>query len=140
MVYLDDAILLRPHSKAIDASLKDLRARFKLTEEGDIADYLELQVSRLSTGAMALTQPQLITSILHNLNFSENTKAKNTSAVSTHLLQRDHEGEKFNEHWDYRLVIGKLNFLEKSSCPDLVFAVHQCACFRQTLASCMPTP
>ena len=129
MVYVDDAILLSPHSKAIDASLKDLREWSKLTEEGDIADYLGLQVSRLPTGAMALTQPQLITSILHDLNFSKNTKAKNTPAVSTQLLQHDPEGEKFNEHWDYWSVIGKLNFLEKSSCPDLAFAVHQCACF-----------
>ena len=107
MVYVDDAILLRPHSKAINASLKDLRARFKLTEEGDIADYLGLQVSRLTTGSMALTQPQLIASILRDLNFSENTKAKNTPAVSTQLLQWDHEGEKFDEHWDYQSVIRK---------------------------------
>ncbi|MEL6804414.1 MAG: hypothetical protein AAFO91_11625, partial [Bacteroidota bacterium] len=29
----------------------------------------------------------------------------------------------------YRRVIGKLNFLEKSTRPDLAYAVHQCARF-----------
>ena len=129
MVYMDDATLLSPHSKSIDASLQALWANFNLTEEGDIADYLGLQVTRLTTGTLSLTQPQLIASILKDLNFAKNTKAKNTPAASTHLLQRDPEGEHFDEHWDYRSVIGKMNFLEKSSRPDLAFAVHQCACF-----------
>ena len=31
--------------------------------------------------------------------------------------------------FNYRSVIGKLNFLEKSTCPDITYAVHQCAHF-----------
>ena len=31
--------------------------------------------------------------------------------------------------FNYRSVIGKLNFLEKSTCPDIAYAVHQCARF-----------
>ena len=48
--------------------------------------------------------------------------------MSTHLLQCDQHGELFNEHWDYRSVNGKLSCLEKSSWPDIAFAVHQCTC------------
>ena len=96
MVYVDDAILLSPHSKSIDASLQALWARFNLTEEGDIADYLGLQVTRLNTGTLSLTQPQLIVRILKDLNFAKNTKAKNILAASTHLLQRDPEGKRFD--------------------------------------------
>ena len=33
------------------------------------------------------------------------------------------------EEFHYRSVIGKLNFLEKSTCPDLAYSVNQCACF-----------
>jgi hypothetical protein len=39
------------------------------------------------------------------------------------------EGDDFDEHWAYRSVIGKLNFLEKSTRPDISYAVHQCARF-----------
>ena len=31
--------------------------------------------------------------------------------------------------FNYHSVIGKLNFLEKSTCPDITYAVHQCAHF-----------
>ena len=33
------------------------------------------------------------------------------------------------EIFDYRSVIGKLNFLEKSTRPDIAYATHQCARF-----------
>lgn len=127
MVYVDDAILLSPSKKYIDASLQDLRQSFKLTDEGNIADYLGIKVTRLATGIISLTQPQLIESILRDINFSKNTKSKTIPAVSTHLLQQDSEGDTFNEHWDYRSLIGKVNFLEKSTRPNIAFAVHQCA-------------
>ena len=121
MVYVDDAILLSPHSKSIDASLQALRTSFNLTEEGDIADYLGLQVTRLTTGTLSLTQPQLIASILKDLNFAKNPKAKNTPAASTHLLPHDPEGDHFDEHWDYRSVIGKLNpQIGRASCRERV--------------------
>ena len=129
MVYVDDAILLSPYSSEINKSLQQLRQHFKLTEEGEIADYLGLKVQKLPNGNISLSQPHLIASILKDINFSANTKMKSTPAVSTQLLQRDLDGDPFNEHWDYQSVIGKLNFLEKSSRPDIAFAVHQCARF-----------
>jgi ATP-binding cassette subfamily B (MDR/TAP) protein 1 len=35
----------------------------------------------------------------------------------------------FDGHFNYRRVIGKLNYLEKSTRPDIAYAVHQCARF-----------
>jgi hypothetical protein len=35
----------------------------------------------------------------------------------------------FREKWDYRRIIGKLNFLEKSTRPEIAYAVHQCVRF-----------
>ena len=35
----------------------------------------------------------------------------------------------FDGHFDYSFMIGKLNFVKKSSCPDIAYPVHQCACF-----------
>ena len=34
-----------------------------------------------------------------------------------------------NTEFNYCSVIGKLNFLEKSTCPDITYSVHQCAHF-----------
>ena len=35
----------------------------------------------------------------------------------------------FDDSFNYRSVIGKLNYLEKSSRPDIAYATHQCAIF-----------
>jgi hypothetical protein len=40
-----------------------------------------------------------------------------------------HKSKPHNEEWNYRSVVGKLNYLEKSSGPDLACSVHQCARF-----------
>jgi hypothetical protein len=70
----------------------------------------------------------LINSIINDLGFKENTKGKDTPAPSTASINRDLDGKGHDESWEYRSVIGKLNFLEKSTRPDTIaFAVHQCA-------------
>ena len=45
------------------------------------------------------------------------------------ILHKDTQGAKIHPHFNYRSVIGKLNFLKKSTRLDLAYAVHQCAQF-----------
>jgi len=57
-------------------------------------------------------------------------KPKRTPFKSNTILRRDSENKvAHNATWEYRSVIGKLNFLEKSTRPDISYAVHQCARF-----------
>jgi hypothetical protein len=44
-------------------------------------------------------------------------------------LHKNEGEEPHDESFHYRSVIGKLNYLEKSSRPDIAYAVHQCARF-----------
>jgi hypothetical protein len=67
--------------------------------------------------------------LLDDLSFNERTGTKKTPASPTVKLNRDIHGEPFQEDWQYRGVIGKLNFIEKSTRPDIAYAVHQCARF-----------
>jgi hypothetical protein len=56
------------------------------------------------------------------------TKTKDKAAPLSTILCRDLDGSPFVETWDYRSIIGKLNFLEKSTRPEITYhAVHQCA-------------
>ncbi|KAI2507111.1 G-protein coupled peptide receptor [Fragilaria crotonensis] len=127
MIYTDDGIFCGPDDAEIAVCLKDLSSRFDITDEGDIDEYLGVKVTREDDGTITLTQPHLIDSIIADLGFRENTKTKSTPAPSTASINRDLDGEAHNESWEYRSVIGKLNFLEKSTRPDIAFAVHQCA-------------
>ncbi len=77
-----------------------------------------------------MTQPQLIESILKNLKLDgSNAKARSTPTLKTRVLHKDEKGAPFDESFHSRSVIGKLNYLEKSTRPDISFAVHQCARF-----------
>ena len=98
---------------------------------GDVKDFLGIQVIKHKDGSIELTQPQLIESILKDLNFQANTKTKETPTWSTVILHKDTKGEDFNKDFHCRSVIGKLNFLEKSTRPDISYAVHQCAWFSE---------
>jgi hypothetical protein len=57
------------------------------------------------------------------------SKMKDKPAPSSTILHRDLDGSPFQEKWDSCCIIGKLNFLEKSTCPEIACAVHQCARF-----------
>ena len=59
----------------------------------------------------------------------ETHKPKETPAVATKQLTKDPDAGDHDRKWDYRRVIGKLNYLEKCTRPELAFAVHQCARF-----------
>ena len=60
----------------------------------------------------------------------KNGQLPNTPIQSNLLLQQyEHEESHDNKRFHYRSVIGKLNYLEKSTRPDISYAVNQCARF-----------
>eukprot|EP00957_Ditylum_brightwellii_P017201 1296892-Ditylum_brightwellii.AAC.1 len=52
-----------------------------------------------------------------------------TPASSTSILAKDQEGKPKKENWNYRSIIGMLNFLVNLTHPELAHAVHQCVRF-----------
>jgi hypothetical protein len=105
---------------------------FNMTDEETLCDYLGVKVDYLDNGTIKLSQPHLIQQILDDLGFNERTGTKATPAASTVKLSRDIHEEPFDEDWHYRSVIGvigKMNFVEKSTRPGIAYSVHQCARF-----------
>ncbi len=130
LVYVDDSILMGPDNAELEHLLREMHKKFKIQEEGELCDYLGVEIKKEADGSITLTQPQLIDSILNDLQLNgANVKARNTPALKTRILHKDERGTPFDESFHYRSVIGKLNYLEKSTRPDLSFAVHQCARF-----------
>ena len=128
-VYVDDGIFASPNAKDIDEAIKDLRRiQCDIEDQGELQDYLGVNVMRDSEG-IHLTQPHLIDQIINDVGISPKSPPKSTPAASTVILTADPEGKSFEYTFDYRSVIGKLNFLEKSTRPDIAYAVHQCARF-----------
>ena len=133
MVYIDDCILISPNKDEVDKvidELKRAKANFTVDDLGDVDDYMGAKVEPRPNGKLKLSQPQLIESILKDLHLQSNTNGRKTPALQT-LLHKDPNGPDMTKEFHYRSVIGKLNFLEKSTCPDISFIVHQCALFSE---------
>lgn len=126
-VYVDDGIFISNDSDDINKCIHDLkRAGCDIEDQGSISDYLGVNVKKDSHG-IKLHQPHLIEQISNDVGINHSAAGKEIPAPSTKTLTRDSEGEDFDNLFDYRLVVGKLNFLEKSMRPDIAYAVHQCA-------------
>ena len=57
---------------------------------------------------------------------------KSTPAVTNTLLHKDTDGPDIQPEFHYHSVVGKLNFLENSTRPDISVSVHQCARFSES--------
>ena len=130
VVYIDNCILFSPDNRLIDATIEKLRdEKFNIEDQGTINDFLGIKVERFPDRVILLTQPNLIESILQDLGLQNAEKGREIPALSTKILTKDESGPEMKDGFHYRSVIGKLNFLEKSTRPDLAYSVGQCAHF-----------
>jgi hypothetical protein len=131
VLYTDDSILAGPDKAEINQIIKEMqKVKLNITVEGDLEDFLGINIDRRKDGTINLTQPHLIDQILKDLRLEdENVTTKDTPASSSKILRRHTDSEPFDGSFNYRSVIGKLNYLEKGSRSDISYIVHQCARF-----------
>ena len=131
LVYVDDAILTGPDKLEIEQIYDEMDTIFDISYEGDISDYLGVHITRTDQGKLELTQRKLIDTILKDMNILAETKTRKVPAKTSVLLTKGENKEPHKATWKYRSIIGKLNFLEKSTRPDIAYAVHNCARFME---------
>ena len=121
--YVDDGIFVSKNKVSIDKALADLKnpkkakRSFNIDDQGDITDYLGINFDVLEDGRLKLWQPHLIDQILEEVGINPREKVKSTPAASTKILKRCKDDPPAKVKFNYRKVIGKLNYLEKSSRP-----------------------
>ena len=129
IVYVDDGIFASPDKQAIDKAISELKEHCDIEDQGDITDYLGVNVERLPNGDFKLSQPHLIRQIVDEVKLSKRIAGRQTPAASTKILQRDEKAPSFDQRFNYRRIVGKLNFLEKSTRPEIAYSTHQIARF-----------
>jgi Reverse transcriptase (RNA-dependent DNA polymerase) len=129
VVYVDDGILVYPSQDKVNEELEILKKRFTISVEGTLSDYVGVNIEWTEDGRILMTQPNMIRSILKEMNFNEDTKERETPAYSSTVLKDGKNNEGHKADWHYRRIIGKLNFLSSSCRPDIACAVHQAARF-----------
>ena len=132
LVYTDDCILFGPDDKVNDKVVTDLQncnRNFTFNDQGEIGDFLGIQIQKLDDGSIVLMQPQLIDSIIQDLHLQSRSNPKTMPTVTTKLLHKDTHSPDMAPDFHYHSVIGKLNFIEKSTRPDITTSMHQCTQF-----------
>jgi hypothetical protein len=86
IVYVDDGIFASPEKKEIDKAIREMKALFDIDDQGDITDYLGVNVEHLPNGDIKLSQPQLINQIIEELKLSKHIAGRQTPAASTKIL------------------------------------------------------
>ena len=129
VLYTNDRILAGPSEQQIQETIKQMQeVGLQLTIEGDLEDFLGVNIDRTSRGAIHLTQPHLIDLILQDLCLKKGeSKCKDTPMRSSTILNKSKDSPEFDRSFNYRSVIGKMNYLEKVSRSELAYAIHQCA-------------
>jgi hypothetical protein len=129
VVSVDDGIFASPYPSEIDKAICDFQKNeFDVEDKGDIKDYLGVHVTNLNDGKLKLRQPHLISQIIDDVKLPKNM-LRGTPAQSSKILQCDESAPSYHGNFHYHSIIGKLDFLEKSTQPDIAYAVHQCARF-----------
>ena len=132
LVYVDDCIIIAKNDNIVSDiifSLSKGNEHFEFTDEGPLKDYLGVEFTRHKDGTLELKQEFLIQRIINAMTFDCSImNGKDNPAVKP-LLHKDTDGPPRKHDWHYRSLIGMLNYLEKTSRPELAFAVHQCARF-----------
>ena len=129
VLYVDDCIVISKSNEDANKIHAELQQRgFKTTDEGTLEQYLGLKIEQ-NKQTFRVTQPMLIDRIIASVPSMKDAKSAKSPAVTGQVLTKDDGGEPRKESWNYRSVVGMLNYLVTCTHPELSFAVHQCARF-----------
>jgi hypothetical protein len=94
LVYTDDTVLVGPDEGEIEKIVRTLSKNFKVEDQGDLSDYLGVNIERRKDGKIGMTQPTLTLSILKDVGLWENGRknqatSRTTPAYITTILNSD---------------------------------------------------
>ena len=112
VVYTDDCLIFAKEASVIVDLIANLAKTFQLEDQGAVNDFLGVRIQKTNTtGQFSITQPGLIESIIKVVGLGESSNMKSTPADG--ILHPDPNGAPREDVWNFRSVIGKLNFLRR---------------------------
>jgi hypothetical protein len=121
VLYTDDSIIAGPDKDKIYKIIKQIqKAGLDITVEGDLQDFLGINIQREDDGSMYMSQPHLIEQILRDLRLDgEKIKEKDTPAKLSVILNAGLNTKEFDGSFNYQAMKGKLNYLERGTRSDM---------------------
>jgi hypothetical protein len=133
LIYVDDALLFYKNKSAVEQLTEQMEKEgIQFREEEDVAGFLGVHIDRKlssdGTKTIHLTQKGLTERIVSAMHLN-GTDVKNSAVPVKRYLPIDENGEPAHGTFDYRSVVGQLNYLQGHSRPDITMATSQVARF-----------
>eukprot|EP00978_Attheya_sp_CCMP212_P022105 scaffold65528_cov69-Attheya_sp.AAC.1 len=130
VVYCDDCGIGCKNPNDAEQLIQDLTDKgFNLTREGTFTEFLGIKFEKdKDNGTTTLTQKRLIDKTLAAADMTDCNP--NYIPASTNALGLDPDGTSMTETWNYRSIVGMLQYLAGNTThPDISYAVSQVAKF-----------
>ena len=134
MVNVDNTIFATKETSDLDAeinalgiSISEQQHTFALHDEGEVSDFLGIQIKKTGPNECLLTQTGMIDKVLEATKMTHCNGCDTPATVDP--LHADKDGAPSAEAWRYDSIIGMLMFLAGNTRPDIAYAVHQAARF-----------
>ena len=103
ILYTDDSILACPDKKEIEEIMRQIEnADLNITEEGDIRDFLGVNIKTNENGKIELTQPHLVDQILSDIKMDQDeVMVKDILAMISNIFCTDSTGTDFNKSFHH---------------------------------------
>ena len=127
IVYVDDGIFIGKSDEQIATAIDELRAlNLNIEDQGHPSDYVGVSIKKHKDGTYELTQRALIDSIIADAGLND-AKVKTVPAKVSEILHAYKNEAPFRLDFNYRSIVGKLNYLAQTTRPDIMYATHQIA-------------
>ena len=120
---MDSCIILSRAKEDLEETLKGIGENFTMTDESNIETYLGIKIDH-EPGFMIMSQPNLINRIINAIPGMEKGNPKSTPMSPTLIMTKDLNVKERQETWNYRSLIGMLNYLVNTTHPELAYSVH----------------
>ena len=133
-MYVDDCLIFGCNKEVVEEFLTLLKKvepgqehpykdrGFDFTNDRDLQSFLRVQLER-EGDVMKIIWLLLIIRIIEAVGFDKVT-LNSKPTPSTHILYEDKNSEECKDGWNYRSLIGILNYLANTTRPDISMAIH----------------
>jgi hypothetical protein len=127
IVYVDNGIFLSSSDEQLANIITKLQTLdLDIEDQGHPANYVRVNINRLRDSSIELSQRALTDTIIKDVDL-EDSKVKSVPAKSNEHLHAHLDKPEFALNFNYRSLIGKLNYLAQTTRPDIMYATHQLA-------------
>ncbi len=123
MVYVDDGIFLGNDDAQLQQAIKEIQdLGLNIEDQGHPADYVGVSIKKLHNGSYEFTQCALIDAIINNVGIND-SRTKPVPAKVSLRLHAFKDEPTFDLNFNYSSVVGKLNYLAQTTCPEIMSAL-----------------